>query len=210
MTGNLTIEGAGLKVSGTVETGGGIKFPDGSIQTKAVTQETGSPPAHILGESYGGGIVFYVYDNGQHGLICSRVDQSLAMQWHTGPHFFTLARADGVGGGKKNTELIIALQGYNGNNIYAARACNEYSTTEGGTTYDDWYLPSKYELNLLWLNRGYVNNFPPDMMCAFYWSSTELGDSQGTWYVWMMRWPDGLQDYHDKGFGNYVRAIRAF
>ncbi len=31
---------------------------------------------HYIGESYGGGIVFYVYDNGQHGLIASTADQS--------------------------------------------------------------------------------------------------------------------------------------
>ena len=211
MMGGLTIEGAGLKVSGTVETGGGIKFPDGIIQTKAVTQETGNPPAHAIGESYGGGIVFYVYDSGQHGLIASRVDQSLAMQWHIGPHFYTLARANGVGGGKKNTELLIAVQGFNVGNIYAARACNEYSTTEGSTTYDDWYLPSLHELNLLWQQRGAVGGFPPDMMCAFYWSSTEcLTDSQGTDYAWQMRWPDGQQDIINKGFAQYVRAIRAF
>ena len=35
---------------------------------------------HYIGESYGGGIVFYVYDNGQHGLIVATADQSSGIQ----------------------------------------------------------------------------------------------------------------------------------
>ena len=38
-------------------------------------------PAHTIGESYGGGIVFYVYDGGQHGLIAATSDQSAGIQW---------------------------------------------------------------------------------------------------------------------------------
>jgi len=30
---------------------------------------------HYIGESYGGGIIFYVYDNGLHGLIAASSDQ---------------------------------------------------------------------------------------------------------------------------------------
>ena len=39
---------------------------------------------HFIGESYGGGIVFYVYDNGQHGLIAATADQSTGIQWYNG------------------------------------------------------------------------------------------------------------------------------
>ena len=37
-----------------------------------------APPntTHTIGDSYGGGIVFYVYDGGQHGLIAATTDQS--------------------------------------------------------------------------------------------------------------------------------------
>lgn len=33
-------------------------------------------PAHFVGEQFGGGIVFYVYDGGRRGLIAARADQS--------------------------------------------------------------------------------------------------------------------------------------
>jgi hypothetical protein len=47
--------------------------------------------------------------------------------------------------GEFHTERIIANQGL-GN--YAAQLCAAYQ----GGNYGDWYLPSKYTLNLMWLN----------------------------------------------------------
>lgn len=52
---------------------------------------------HYIGESYGGGIVFYVYDNGQHGLISSTSNQSSSIKWWAGAYTNTMAYADGVG-----------------------------------------------------------------------------------------------------------------
>ena len=37
---------------------------------------------HIIGESYGGGIIFYVTPNGQHGLIAETQDQSTSSNWY--------------------------------------------------------------------------------------------------------------------------------
>ena len=58
---------------------------------------------HSIGEAYGGGIVFYVYDNGKHGLIAATSDQILNTRWYGGSYTNTRARADGVGAGLKNT-----------------------------------------------------------------------------------------------------------
>lgn len=52
---------------------------------------------HFICENYGGGIVFYVYDNGQHGLIASTADQSTGIRWYGGSSTNTRARANGVG-----------------------------------------------------------------------------------------------------------------
>jgi len=52
---------------------------------------------------------------------------------------------------------------------FAATVCNEYSVTVAGVTYGDWYLPSKYELNLLYLQRACRGRrFPLND----FWSST--------------------------------------
>ena len=97
---------------------------------------------HTMGERYGGGIVFYVYDGGHHGLIAATVDQSREVLWNV-EYSVTNAINDSIRGGKYNTERIIFNQGP-GN--YAAQLCANYQ----GGNYNDWYLPSKYELNLLY------------------------------------------------------------
>ena len=158
---------------------------------------------HFIGESYGGGIVFYVYDNGQHGLIAATADQSTGIRWYGGTYTNTRARADGVGAGLKNTAIIIANQGPVDGNAFAATVCNEYSVTIAGATYGDWYLPSKHELNLLFINRVAVGGFSS----GSYWSSSENGSN----YAWGQYFLSGLQvDYGFKNYTAYVRAVRSF
>ena len=138
---------------------------------------------HYIGESYGGGIVFYTWDGGAHGLIAATSDLG-KMGWNaTGA--IAMARANGIGAGKKNTELIISQSGYNSGTSYAAQACNEYTVSEtiGGVTtiYGDWYLGSKYEIQLMIKNRSYLSG----LSNSYYWSSTERTDlSDKAWYVW--------------------------
>ena len=157
---------------------------------------------HTIGESYGGGIVFYVYDGGQHGLIAATSDQYGAMRWYAGTNTNTMAFANGTGAGKANTAIIIANQGYGDGANYAARLCNEYWVTDDGVTYGDWYLPSKHELNLLYLQKDVVGNFEDD----FYFSSFEYNLT----YVWTQDFSDGFQGTNHKYDTYYVRAVRAF
>ncbi|MCX6313611.1 MAG: DUF1566 domain-containing protein [Sphingobacteriales bacterium] len=159
---------------------------------------------HFIGESYGGGIVFYVYDNGQHGLIAATADQNggAPIRWYGGTNTNTRARADGVGAGLKNTAIIIANQGPVDGNAFAATVCNEYSVTVAGVTYGDWYLPSKHELNLLFINRVAVGGFSSN----YYWSSSEGGFSS----AWPQDFGNGFQVGNVKYATFYVRAVRAF
>ncbi len=172
------------------------------IATTAFVTSALSANTHSIGESYGGGIVFYVYDNGQHGLIAATVDQSTGIRWYAGTYTYTMAKADGVGAGKANTAIIIANQGYGDGATYAARICNEYSVTVGGVTYGDWYLPSKFELNLLYLQKGVVGGFASSL----YWSSAEGSSSS----AWSQDFSNGLQANLNKSYTYYVRAVRAF
>lgn len=156
--------------------------------------------AHYIGESYGGGIVFYVYENGKHGLIVSSTDQSTAVYWSQSATYTTTnAVRDGINAGMANTERIIFSQGI-GN--YAAQVAANYK----GGGFGDWYLPSITELNLLYAQRqlmfsiGYSN--------TYYWSSNENpSNKQQAWA------------YNFTGSGYYgtkyynlasVRAIRSF
>jgi hypothetical protein len=162
---------------------------------------------HYIGESYGGGIVFYVYDNGQHGLIAANADQATSViRWYGGSYTNTCARGNGVGAGLKNTAIIIANQGSVDGNTFAARVCNEYSVTVEGVTYGDWYLPSKFELNLLYQELNVIGGFTTSS--AYYWSSTESDAN----HAYIQSFIDGSQGPDDKNqpIDKYVRAIRSF
>ena len=156
-----------------------------------------SVPAHSIGESYGGGIVFYVYDNGQHGLIAATADQSTGVVWTNTAFQSTVSNAvrNGVNGGFTNTERIIIQAGAGS---YAAQLCANYK----GGNYADWYLPSKYELNLLYLQKAVVGGFASNN----YWSSTEYDNSM----AWDQFFVSGSGGSNSKFATSYVRAIRAF
>ena len=158
---------------------------------------------HFVGENYGGGIVFYIYDNGQHGLIASTADQSSGIRWDANTNVYTRASADGINAGINNTSIIIGNQASIDGNQFAAVMCNAYSSTMNGVTYGDWYLPSKYELNLLYLQKILVGGFSS----ADYWSSTENGNAG----AWNQHFGTGVQLTSSKSTANFnVRAIRAF
>jgi hypothetical protein len=81
----------------------------------------------------------------------------------------------------------------------AVRLCGDLVL--GG--YSDWYLPSRDELNQLYINRvaigGFANNY--------YWSSSEDRSD----HAWVQDFRDGGQGYYLKDFNGFpVRAVRAF
>jgi hypothetical protein len=163
---------------------------------------SGDGKPHDVGEQYGGGIVFYTYSNGQHGLIASATDQG-KIRWNNGINRFTGSSGDGVGAGEKNTEDIIAALGNDDKTgSFAAKICKDYSVTVNGITFDDWYLPSKHELNLLYHQKAIAGDFD-----RAYWSSTEVDSSR----AWNQYFNDGFQfSYNGKSYEGFVRAIRRF
>lgn len=71
-----------------------------------------------------------------------------------------------------------------------------------GKNFTDWRLPTKYELNQMYLQREAIGGFA----FHYYWSSTEADYN----YAWLQNFYIGTQDYNYK-FGIYdVRAVRAF
>ncbi len=185
----------------------GITGATGATGQAGATGATGATgtgaTGHYIGESYGGGIVFYVYDNGQHGLIASTADQSNGIRWNGGTYTDTRARANGIGAGLKNTAIIIANQGSVDGAPFAATICNEYAVTVGGVTYADWYLPSRVEMNLLYLQRAVVGGFGN----YNYWTSTEPSNGMAYTHDFNV----GSQGYNATSeTTEHVRAIRAF
>ena len=158
-----------------------------------------------IGDTYQGGIIAYIlvlgdpgYDaNVQHGLIAATSDQSTGIRWHNGSYTITTATATAIGTGLTNTNTIIASQGGTATS-YAAGLARAY--TVGG--YSDWYLPSKNELNKLWVNWEAVGLTGS----SYYWSSSETSDMN----AWLLSFPDSSLSSRPKHDGVRVRAVRAF
>ena len=159
-----------------------------------------------IGTETRGGIVFYIAATPTDldgdgvldtGLVCATTDQSSGVQWYNGRNSTTGATARGVGSGATNTATIIAAQG---SGTYAASVASNYD----GGGFNDWFLPSKDELNLMYTNLkvqglGSFSN-------SSYWSATEYLYN----YTWKQNFSGGGQNSDGKYDTNRVRAVRAF
>jgi len=199
-------------------------FPDGS----------GIPTPNPVGEyaigstGPGGGIVFY--DAGSHQswgryLEVSPVGcEGVALPWKPNavvlPPLYVnttggvsaaqkrvLAKA--VGMGKANTALVVSR--YKTNLMYAARYAQELVCGQA----DDWFLPSKEELDFVFYNVKALDVPLGDFDKGYYWTSSEY-DLNNTWTEYFT---DGQQFDRIKLLSANkappqrpfrVRAIRAF
>jgi hypothetical protein len=168
-----------------------------------------------VGDFAQGGIVFWVDETGQHGLVCAKNDQDggSGVRWYAGTYGNTQAKGNGPFAGEANTSIIIAAQVAIGDDgaTYAARICNELQITESSKTYGDWYLPSKDELILISQNYSAINavataNGGTVFSTSGYWSSTE--DFANGARLVDLTTGDLYGDYKDAIYR--VRAVRAF
>jgi hypothetical protein len=159
------------------------------------------------GDSYGGGKIAYVFVSGDpgyvsgqiHGLIAATEDQSTGIQWYNGSITTTGATATALGTGLANTNKIIAAQGPIATN-YAAGLARAYN----GGGFTDWFLPSKDELDKLYLNKDALN-FSAGIID--YWSSTE----DRAYYGWAKDFYSGnWSDFYKSIATPNVRAVRYF
>jgi hypothetical protein len=80
------------------------------------------------------------------------------------------------------------------------------ANTQKSHAHDDWRVPSKNELNVLFNNRAAIGGFnvSGSYPSGWYWSSSP-GDG---WYAWGQRFSDGFQFNGDKGNLSSVRLVR--
>lgn len=162
----------------------------------------------VLGDYCQGGKVFYIFQAGDpgyiagqtHGLIAALGDYIGTLRWSNGSDVTTGATATALGSGKANTNAIVAIQGAGS---YAAKWCTDYINSSDyiSSSYNDWYLPSKDELNILYINR----NHNIGLANAQYWSSSEVASGA----AWLQIMSVG-QTFTAKTVYCNVRAIRSF
>ena len=164
--------------------------------------------ALAIGNVYQGGKVAYIFKAGDpgyvagqtHGLIAATADQTktAGVRWYKGSYVATGATGTALGTGSADTNKIIAKQGAPSTS-YAAGVARAYL----GGGYTDWYLPSKDELNQLFLHQGKIGGFGPH----YYWSSSEFDAST----AWAKAFDLSSPAYaYTKSGASYVRAVRTF
>jgi len=144
-----------------------------------------------IGQTYQGGIVFYIDGSGLHGLIAcpNNLNPGATISWYNGVYMVTGATSSVIGTGQSNTTTIITAQGNTGS--YAAKICQDLVL--GG--YSDWYLPSKNEAITMATN-----------ISAATWTSTE-GSSTTAYIVYV----DSSFSLNNKNYSSVaIRAIRSF
>ena len=168
--------------------------------------DVNDPPA--IGDTFQGGIVFYLDGNGG-GLTAAPSDQSDLAAWGCYGQSIS-GTGSAVGTGAANTTAIVS--GCSETAI-AAKICADY--TDG--TYSDWFLPSKDELHLMFENIGHGNVLGlgniGNFSYYFYWSSTEVNLTE---YENNYAWEQDFLNNGDQGTSGsknntlLVRAVRAF
>ena len=209
-SGDITVTGLtnGTSYTFTVTATNAIGTSVASVASNSVTPLT--PSTTAIGDFYQGGVVFYIlqsddtgYVAGEtHGLIAAVADQSSGIPWFNGSYVTTGATGTAIGTGATNTTTIIAEQGAT-ETSYAAALARAY--TDG--TYTDWFLPSKEELNKMYVNKATleaVSGFTA--FSSYYWSSSEEDNNN----AWLQDFYDGNQFNASKDNATNVRAVRAF
>jgi len=164
---------------------------------------------HFIGEEYLGGTVFYVQDNGQHGLIAGKFFTNntwAAFRWYepqkkeiTHKDFKTLNNwGSAIGDGKINTYKIRTENPVsNVLDIGEPTAIIRYYSMDWG----NWYVPSLGELRLVYKQKSFLaKSLKLSDKYHTLWSSTEGGK------IWQGHGdkPDGGNYASGKYFKGYI------
>ena len=158
-----------------------------------------------IGDQYSGGIVFYIDETGEHGLVAAMEDLPVTYEW--GCYNTIVDGADGItiGTGYQNTmDIVNAGCSTENGGLTAAQAAIDADISG----YSDWYLPSVNELIEMYNtigsggSEGNIGGFEE----GWYWSSSEDSNSS----AWDVYFNNGSSFDSYKYYSDRVRVIRAF
>ena len=147
LTANNVLLGNGTSALQAVAPGttGNILTSNGTTWTSAAPSTT-----HTIGESYGGGKVFYVTTDGLHGLIAETQNQSSSCTWYNAQDVISNPNNHSTEG-KKFTDWRLPTQ-YELNLMYNARS------TIGGFASDFYWSSTEYDSADAW-GQLFANGF---------------------------------------------------
>lgn len=173
-------------------------YATNSVGTAYGNQVSFQTLSFAVGLAYQGGIIIYLDETLQHGIISATTDQGAGAVW--GCYGFTMGTSPGIGTGQANTTAIVNGCGTAG---IAAKICDDLILNG----YDDWYMPSIDELYLMYIQRDVIGGFA----VTEYWSSSEDTTIPAPAYAaHYVPFYMGGQAWADKRYQYYVRAVRSF
>jgi hypothetical protein len=173
-----------------------LDIPNFQIE-KYYLNKSCSTSEYRVGEAAYGGTVAYVDGTGQHGLIYGNYNYSSPIYWHVSDNGLVNATGDALYAGIVNTTTIVSAYGAE---LNAAKYCSNYSNA-----YSDWYLPSKYELNIISQNWADIGVKLKDSN-SYVWTSTENNLST----AWAQNIYNGTQAIYNKSTILGVILVRKF
>ena len=177
-----------------------------------------------IGDTAYGGVIFYIDDTREHGLVCTPENLPMGM-WDkncvksNGQYapVITGAQSTEIGTGRANTQIIYPI---------VSGAALQCFILYGVGGYYDWFLPSKDELNELCKQFHHI----PKLSAGIYWSSSENENeiivtnpdgstfAQSIQQAWAQEFPSGRYPAADEpkvGWGTKnrtynIRPVRKF
>lgn len=171
--------------------------PATEIETGSISEESSlRVTTHYIGEYYGGGVVFYVDEEGKHGLITTTIDKSTRKQQKSETFILTNPVRDGITTGKFNTERINVMKGEGANDA-------QEIDNQRNAILSEWYLPTRYDLIKMYNNRAVLGGYTE---FARGWKSTEVSSIN----QWFESFVTGGEFSNGKDDAVYIRVIREF
>ena len=151
----------------------------------------------IVGMEAEGGIIFYVDSSG--GGLVAFVEDLGKYEWGCHGDNLDGAYNSGIGYGLENTFAIDSLCD---DSLIAASVSLAFESNG----YEDWYLPSIEELELLYNTLGNSEGEIANLTDSIYWSSSQANLDDG----WVVNFATGSTEGNDKSDLDRVRVIRSF
>lgn len=183
--------GTGTPVTGTFA---GIDWATGPYFIKTETDPTGSTTYTITGISQLMSVPYAL-----HAKTAEKPTYTIGLWPELGGYVFWVS-ADGKHGLVADTQDQGTLTSwYEAQNVIS----NPSNHSVNGQKFRDWRMPTKFELNEMYMQQGAIGGFNDE---NFYWSSTEANYD----IAWGQDFGVGYQYYLDKSWDAIVRSVRAF